>query len=67
MVDAVASAVGASFSTLGDAIDRQKVHPQTGYTWRFFPPLPVVGGGRLALVVTASADIGCIASMRCEE
>lgn len=44
------------------------VHPQGGSKhWIFDPPVPVKGGTRLGIVVTAAVSIDCLADMRLEE
>lgn len=52
-----------------DVLDIQEVHPQTGYTWQapYGRSIPIVGGGRLGIRVTAGASINCVATMTCEE
>jgi hypothetical protein len=53
----------------GDVIMSELVHPQTGFIWQapFGGEIPVVGGGRLAIRVTASNDVDAIARMVGEE
>jgi len=55
--------------TEGDILFDQEVHPQTGYTWQapFGAEIMVKGGDRLAIVVTAGADVTCTARFRGEE
>ena len=48
--------------TTGDILDTQLVHPQTGYTWQapFGKQYKVGGGDRLAIRVTAGANVDCV-------
>jgi hypothetical protein len=47
----------------------EEVHPQTGYTWQapFGRQIKIGGGTRLGIVVTASADVQCVARVCGEE
>lgn len=53
----------------GDILARHKVHPQDGFHWRagFGKEIPVEGGTRLAIIVIAADDVGCLASFVGEE
>ena len=55
--------------TAGDVLFREKVHPQTGYTWQapFGGEIPINGGDRLGIRVTADASIGCVCRFLGEE
>lgn len=55
--------------TSGDVIDRQLVHPQTGYTWQatFDKKVKVRGGDRLAIRTTAAVDVNVVATFKGEE
>lgn len=51
--------------TAGDVLWSEQIHPQTGDRWvaTFDDPLPVKGGGRLGLRVTAAAGVNAVAYM----
>lgn len=55
--------------TAGDVLMSELVHPQQGYTWQapFGREIKVGGGDRLAVRVTAAADVNCIARVAGEE
>lgn len=56
--------------TASDVLFRSYVHPQGGALDKMFPdkfPIPVPGGGRLGLRVTADNDVNCVASFGGEE
>jgi hypothetical protein len=63
---------GANYSsepTPGAVIWEGKVHPQQGYMWQapFGGEIPVPGGSRLAVDVTAEASVNCTVHMEGEE
>lgn len=56
--------------TAGDVLTTSFIHPQGGALDIMFPdklPIPVKGGGRLGLRVTADNDVQCVASFEGEE
>ena len=55
--------------TAGDVLFSEEVHPQYGYTWQapFGDEIPVKGGSRLAIRVTAAASVSAIARFVGEE
>jgi hypothetical protein len=55
--------------TAGDVLMTEEVHPQTGYTWQapFGKAIPVGGGDRLGVRVTAGADVNCVVRLNGEE
>lgn len=55
--------------TAGDVLKSELIHPQTGYTWQapFGGEIPVGGGDRLAIRVTAANDVDAIARFVGEE
>lgn len=55
--------------TAGNIIVDTHVHPQTGYTWQapFGSDIVVIGGTRLAIRVTAAAEVQALCSLLCEE
>jgi hypothetical protein len=48
--------------TAGDVLMSEEVHPQSGYTWQspFGGEIPVKGGGRLGVRVTAGASTSAV-------
>lgn len=50
-------------------IFREEVHPQGGYTWQlpFGWDLPVKGGDRIGVAVTASVSVSSVVRAVCEE
>ncbi len=55
--------------TPGDVLMVEEVHPQTGYTWQapYGEHIPVKGGSRLGVEVTAGASISAVARIVGEE
>lgn len=51
--------------TKTDLLRSELVHPQTGFSWQapFGREIKVGGGDRLAILVTAGADVNCVAFM----
>lgn len=55
--------------TSTDVLFSELVHPQTGYTWQapFGGEIPIGGGKRIGLRVTAGVSRNCVARFKCEE
>lgn len=55
--------------TTGDVLMEENVHPQTGYTWQapFGRAIKIGGGDRLAVRVTAAADVNAAVRVAGEE
>lgn len=53
----------------GDVLKTEEVHPQTGFLWQapFGGEIVVPGGTRLAVRVTAGADVNAVARIEGEE
>lgn len=57
----------SSEPTAGAILLSRKIHPQTSHTWDLGDPIPVPGGGRLGVRVTAAVSVGTVVTIVGEE